>query len=143
LGILPNIVGIFRRTFRSGIGHRRIYGVVGGGGSLLGLYPLVPKKAPTDLCGIGFCACEALLTRNDQYWLLFPFHLVWDTSATVEDAGMQKLAAPSARARRAVSSPMPALPPITTTVCPTSSGSRWGFIAGVAVVMIPPMRGDS
>ncbi|HXN81794.1 MAG TPA: hypothetical protein VN883_04905 [Myxococcales bacterium] len=28
---------------------------------------------------------------NDQYWLLFPFHLVWDTSATVEDAGMQKL----------------------------------------------------
>src|SRR5260370_754129 len=28
---------------------------------------------------------------NDQYWLLFPFHLVWDTSAAVEDAGMQKL----------------------------------------------------
>jgi hypothetical protein len=28
--------------------------------------------------------------NNDQYWLLFPFHLVWDTSATVEDAGMQK-----------------------------------------------------
>jgi hypothetical protein len=28
---------------------------------------------------------------NDQYWLLFPFHLVWDTSATVQDAGMQKL----------------------------------------------------
>jgi hypothetical protein len=28
---------------------------------------------------------------NDQYWLLFPFHLVWDTSATVEDAGTQKL----------------------------------------------------
>jgi hypothetical protein len=28
---------------------------------------------------------------NDQYWLLFPFHLVWDTSATVEDAGAQKL----------------------------------------------------
>ena len=33
--------------------------------------------------------------------------------------------APSARARRAVSNPMPALPPITTTVCPRSSGSRW------------------
>jgi hypothetical protein len=30
---------------------------------------------------------------------------------------------PSARARRAVSNPMPALPPITTTVCPRSSGS--------------------
>ncbi len=28
---------------------------------------------------------------NDQYWLLFPFHLVWDTGATVQDAGMQKL----------------------------------------------------
>ena len=28
---------------------------------------------------------------NDQYWLLFPFHLVWDTSPTVQDAGMQKL----------------------------------------------------
>jgi hypothetical protein len=28
---------------------------------------------------------------NDQYWLLFPFHLVWDTSAVVRDAGMQKL----------------------------------------------------
>ena len=28
---------------------------------------------------------------NDQYWLLFPFHLVWDTGATVEDAGKQKL----------------------------------------------------
>src|SRR5215467_12075781 len=31
--------------------------------------------------------------------------------------------APSDRARRAVSSPIPALPPITTTVCPISSGS--------------------
>jgi len=28
---------------------------------------------------------------NDQYWLLFPFHLVWDTSPTVQDAGKQKL----------------------------------------------------
>jgi hypothetical protein len=28
---------------------------------------------------------------NDQYWLLFPFHIVWDTGATVEGAGMQKL----------------------------------------------------
>jgi hypothetical protein len=28
---------------------------------------------------------------NDQYWLLFPFHLVWDTGATVTDAGKQKL----------------------------------------------------
>lgn len=28
---------------------------------------------------------------NDQYWLLLPFHVSWDSSATVEDAGMQKL----------------------------------------------------
>ena len=25
---------------------------------------------------------------NDQYWLLFPFHLVWDKDITVEDKGM-------------------------------------------------------
>ncbi len=28
---------------------------------------------------------------NDNYWLLFPFHADWDTSATVTDKGMQKL----------------------------------------------------
>jgi hypothetical protein len=28
---------------------------------------------------------------NDQYWLIFPFHVVWDTSADVQDKGMQKL----------------------------------------------------
>ena len=28
---------------------------------------------------------------NDYYWLILPFHVAWDTSATVEDAGMQKL----------------------------------------------------
>jgi len=28
---------------------------------------------------------------NDQYWLIFPFHVAWDTSATVEDKGKQKL----------------------------------------------------
>ena len=28
---------------------------------------------------------------NDYYWLLFPFHAYWDTSATVTDQGMQKL----------------------------------------------------
>jgi hypothetical protein len=38
--------------------------------------------------------------------------------------GEDDLGAFGARARRAVSSPMPALPPITTTVCPRSSGSR-------------------
>jgi hypothetical protein len=28
---------------------------------------------------------------NDQYWLLLPFHVIWDTSASVMDEGMQKL----------------------------------------------------
>ena len=28
---------------------------------------------------------------NDQYWLLLPFHLVWDAGGAVEDAGKQKL----------------------------------------------------
>lgn len=28
---------------------------------------------------------------NDQYWLIFPFHVIWDKSAQVEDKGMQKL----------------------------------------------------
>jgi len=39
---------------------------------------------------------------NDQYWLLFPFHLVWDTSAKVEDTGMQKLPLGKGSARRVV-----------------------------------------
>jgi hypothetical protein len=28
---------------------------------------------------------------NDQYWAIFPFHMIWDTSATVTDEGMKKL----------------------------------------------------
>src|SRR5215469_5005781 len=28
---------------------------------------------------------------NDNYWLIFPFHAYWDTSATVTDEGMKKL----------------------------------------------------
>jgi len=28
---------------------------------------------------------------NDQYWLVFPLHLVWDSSAKVEETGMHKL----------------------------------------------------
>jgi len=28
---------------------------------------------------------------NDQYWAIFPFHVVWDTSATVTDQGVHKL----------------------------------------------------
>ena len=29
--------------------------------------------------------------QNDNYWLIFPFHVYWDTSATVTDEGMQKM----------------------------------------------------
>ena len=29
--------------------------------------------------------------NNDNYWLLFPFHAYWDTSATVTDQGVHKL----------------------------------------------------
>ncbi len=36
---------------------------------------------------------------NDNYWLLFPFHAYWDTSATVTDQGMQKLPIGSGSAR--------------------------------------------
>jgi hypothetical protein len=39
---------------------------------------------------------------NDQYWLLFPFHLIWDTGATIEDAGTQKLPLGKGKARKVV-----------------------------------------
>jgi hypothetical protein len=39
---------------------------------------------------------------NDQYWLLFPFHLVWDSSAKVEDTGKHKLPLGKGSARRVV-----------------------------------------
>jgi hypothetical protein len=39
---------------------------------------------------------------NDQYWLLLPFHVVWDSSATVTDEGMQKMPTGNASAERVV-----------------------------------------
>jgi hypothetical protein len=39
---------------------------------------------------------------NDQYWLLFPFHVVWDSGATVTDEGMQKMPIGDASAERVV-----------------------------------------
>lgn len=35
---------------------------------------------------------------NDNYWLLFPFHANWDTSATITDQGQHKLPAGSGSA---------------------------------------------
>ena len=39
---------------------------------------------------------------NDQYWLLFAFHVVWDSSAEVTDAGMHKLPLGKGSARQVV-----------------------------------------
>src|ERR1700704_141310 len=39
---------------------------------------------------------------NDQYWLLFPLHVAWDSSATVTDEGMHKLPVGEASAERVV-----------------------------------------
>jgi len=39
---------------------------------------------------------------NDNYWLMFPFHAYWDTSASVTDDGMQKLPQGTGSARRVV-----------------------------------------
>ena len=37
---------------------------------------------------------------NDQYWLVFPFHVYWDSSADVQDMGIQKLPLGKGSARR-------------------------------------------
>jgi hypothetical protein len=39
---------------------------------------------------------------NDNYWVLFPFHAYWDTSATVTDQGMHKLPIGNGSARLVV-----------------------------------------
>ncbi|HKD78558.1 MAG TPA: hypothetical protein VKH81_02635 [Candidatus Angelobacter sp.] len=39
---------------------------------------------------------------NDQYWLLFPFHMVWDTGAAVEDKGMEAVPTGKGKARHIV-----------------------------------------
>jgi hypothetical protein len=39
---------------------------------------------------------------NDQYWLVFPFHMVWDAGATVQDAGTEKLHLSKGSARKVV-----------------------------------------
>ena len=39
---------------------------------------------------------------NDQYWLVLPFHFVWDAGASVEDKGMQKVPGGKGSARHVV-----------------------------------------
>jgi hypothetical protein len=36
---------------------------------------------------------------NDNYWLLFPFHIVWDSDAAVEDIGLKDLPLGGGKAR--------------------------------------------
>jgi hypothetical protein len=40
--------------------------------------------------------------NNDQYWLVFPFHVSWDTAADIQDKGMQKLPLGTGSARQVV-----------------------------------------
>jgi hypothetical protein len=39
---------------------------------------------------------------NDQYWLVFPFHMIWDTAATITDGGKKKLPIGKGSARNVV-----------------------------------------
>ncbi len=39
---------------------------------------------------------------NDNYWLLFPLHIAWDTGAAVTDEGMQRLPSGKSSAERVV-----------------------------------------
>jgi hypothetical protein len=39
---------------------------------------------------------------NDQYWLILPFHVYWDSSADVHDMGMQKLPSGKGSAKQVV-----------------------------------------
>ncbi len=36
---------------------------------------------------------------NDNYWLLFPYHIAWDTNAKIEDIGRQRLPIGDGKAR--------------------------------------------
>jgi hypothetical protein len=58
---------------------------------------------------------------NDQYWLLFPLHLVWDSSATVEDTGMHTLPLGKGSARRVV---------VTYPSTGYSAGDTWELFVG-------------
>ena len=59
---------------------------------------------------------------NDNYWLLFPFHAYWDTSATVTDQGMQKLPLGNGSAEL-VAVKYPAEPAVTRPATPGNSTS--------------------
>ena len=58
---------------------------------------------------------------NDQYWLVFPFHLVWDSSAKVEDTGMHTLPLGKGSARQVV---------VTYPADGYSPGDTWELFVG-------------
>jgi len=58
---------------------------------------------------------------NDQYWLVFPFHLVWDSSAKVEETGMHKLPLGKGSARQVV---------VTYPADGYSPGDTWELFLG-------------
>lgn len=58
---------------------------------------------------------------NDQYWLLFPFHLVWDSGAKVDETGMHKLPLGKGSARRIV---------VTYPAEGYSPGDTWELFVG-------------
>ena len=58
---------------------------------------------------------------NDQYWLLFPFHLAWDSNAKVEDTGMHPLSLGKGSARRVV---------VTYPPSGYSPGDTWELFVG-------------
>ena len=59
---------------------------------------------------------------NDQYWLLFPLHLVWDSSAKVVETGMHKLPLGKGSARRVV---------VTYPSEGYSPGDTWELFVGI------------
>ena len=58
---------------------------------------------------------------NDQYWLLVPGHLAWDSSAKVEDTGMHKLPLGKGSAKRVV---------VTYPADGYSPGDTWELFVG-------------
>jgi hypothetical protein len=58
---------------------------------------------------------------NDQYWLVFPFHLIWDGSVKIEDTGMHKLPLGKGSATRVV---------VTYSAVGYNPGDIWELFVG-------------
>ncbi len=87
---------------------------------------------------------------NDNYWLLFPFHAYWDTSATVTDQGMHKLPIGSGSADLVVvkyptkaAVTRLATPGTSTSAKTTASSSLSTTAAGPRSRALSPQRGQA